>query len=1556
MSLLLPAHPRAHMRAIIHQSASNSLLSLILVGSLLVAPAALAADADGDGLDDAWEQGWFGSTAAYDGEDDPDRDALDNLGEQAAGSDPTHMDSDDDGLLDGEEDELGTDPLDPDSDGDGLDDRAEVVVHASDPNDPSDPPSEGLDSDGDGLSDASELELGTDPLDPDSDDDWLEDGQEEETDPTTADTDGDGLHDGWEVEVYASDPTVADSDGDGLDDASEHAWRYAGYLCLSLVEEDSDGDGLSDREEIEGGTGSDACEADSDGDGVLDAVEIDDGTDPADAGDHGTDSDGDGLSDSYEASLGSDSGAVDSDGDGLEDAQERFPLDDGLETDPTDVDSDDDGLLDGDEGGRLVAGEIEDGTDPSNADTDGDLLQDGLEQGLEEPMTTDEGLDGTDLAVFRPDLDPSTTTDPLDADSDGDGLSDGREDSNRNGTCEAVESCAEQYDTDGDGMHDGWEVTWGSSTSCTTGTPLDPTDPEDAAWDLDGDGLTALEEYQLAADFGGRSSPCDLDTDLDGLDDGLEVGASYGAGPSSPILADTDGDGLSDAEEDLDGDGRVGEGETDPSIADSDGDGLDDGEEQIWLGTDPLVADTDGDGLSDGEEELSLGTDPLDVDSDGDGLSDGLEAGRGDDADPASRTDPLAADSDGDGLEDGEEDLDGDGAQGEGETHPMDADTDDGGVSDGIEVLVNGTDPLDPSDDISQDSDGDGLDDELEADLGTDPYDPDTDGDGLWDGLEVGLVGDSDPNSTTDPLRADTDRDDLGDGLEDANGDGSVGRLEVDPNLSDSDGDGLWDGVEDADADGWMGASDGETDPRYADTDGDRLDDGYELNVGTNPLSEDTDGDTIRDNHEADGPSDLPPDTDRDGVIDALDPDSDGDTVADADEAGDDDVDTPPVDSDGDGAADFRDVDSDNGGVDDGTERRTHATDPTDPSDDGRGWLEDGGQIEGGARIGCSSAGHGGGSGWLLMLALPLLANRRRAKRARPGLGALLAAALLPTAAGAGVEHPDASNAAVDANPYRLDPTGLGILGTGSGRVLPGMELVGGVSLQQVQKPVVVASQADGELLRALVDERRQLDVSAAMGLGKGVELSLVLPVILHQDAELPGMKMGDVAARVVGDLRVQARLATLEGRRAALAGALPVVIPTGDSEAWMGTGLPAAEPTVQGSLDLGPVELAAGLGYRVQQRSSLYTMVDGHKLRASAAARFYQPQADWAVATEAWLATRAGGPFLVSGETAAEALLAGQWLPDWGLQLSAGVGAGLAAGVGAPSVRGLVSVGWGGTTRPDADKDGIPLKHDRCPDAQEDWDSFRDDDGCPDPDDDADGVADVDDACPLDAEDADGFEDDDGCPELDDDGDGVADGDDACPREAEDADGFEDADGCPELDDDGDGVADGDDACPREAEDLDEFEDEDGCPEEGPIVVEVAPVEEGPIAAVVERSPDPSPAEVLVEMRIHFAFGSTRPDAASEVALERVLALLSDHTDLRIVIEGHTDDVGSAETNQRVSQQRADGVKSWLVTHGGAELTDRLVARGYGESKPAVPNVSDANRAQNRRVVLRVD
>jgi outer membrane protein OmpA-like peptidoglycan-associated protein len=81
----------------------------------------------------------------------------------------------------------------------------------------------------------------------------------------------------------------------------------------------------------------------------------------------------------------------------------------------------------------------------------------------------------------------------------------------------------------------------------------------------------------------------------------------------------------------------------------------------------------------------------------------------------------------------------------------------------------------------------------------------------------------------------------------------------------------------------------------------------------------------------------------------------------------------------------------------------------------------------------------------------------------------------------------------------------------------------------------------------------------------------------------------------------------------------------------------------------------------------------------------------------------------------------------------------------------------------------------------------------------------------------------------------------------------------------------------------------------------------------------------------------------------------MTDHPEIKKVrVEGHTDNVGSADYNKKLSQQRAEAVVKWLSSHGIA--ADRLKAVGMGKERELVPNTSEANRALNRRVEFHIE
>ncbi|RUA28024.1 MAG: hypothetical protein DSY77_16625, partial [Bacteroidetes bacterium] len=103
----------------------------------------------------------------------------------------------------------------------------------------------------------------------------------------------------------------------------------------------------------------------------------------------------------------------------------------------------------------------------------------------------------------------------------------------------------------------------------------------------------------------------------------------------------------------------------------------------------------------------------------------------------------------------------------------------------------------------------------------------------------------------------------------------------------------------------------------------------------------------------------------------------------------------------------------------------------------------------------------------------------------------------------------------------------------------------------------------------------------------------------------------------------------------------------------------------------------------------------------------------------------------------------------------------------------------------------------------------------------------------------------------------------------------------------------------------------------------------------------------------IYFESNSSALFESSFEELDRVIKLMKSYPSMKIEIAAHTDDVGSAAYNTRLSQERANSVINYITGNNIAE--DRLISKGYGESKPVVANDSEENRAKNRRVELKI-
>jgi outer membrane protein OmpA-like peptidoglycan-associated protein len=288
-----------------------------------------------------------------------------------------------------------------------------------------------------------------------------------------------------------------------------------------------------------------------------------------------------------------------------------------------------------------------------------------------------------------------------------------------------------------------------------------------------------------------------------------------------------------------------------------------------------------------------------------------------------------------------------------------------------------------------------------------------------------------------------------------------------------------------------------------------------------------------------------------------------------------------------------------------------------------------------------------------------------------------------------------------------------------------------------------------------------------------------------------------------------------------------------------------------------------------------------------------------------------------------------------------------------------------------DRDGDGYKDDQDQCPDEPEDFDGFKDEDGCPDPDNDNDGILDVNDRCPNVPEDFDGDHDEDGCPDIsrdgDRDGDGIPDSKDKCPDDPEDKDGFQDQDGCPDPDNDQDGIPDKQDSCPDDAEDKDGFEDQDGCPDPDndkdqiPDVKDKCPNEPETYNGFQDQDGCPDKGKVIIEGndivildKVQFETGSAKILPASNGILDAVAATLKGHPEFTVLeVAGHADERSTDEYNLNLTRLRAAAVMDSLKMRGIAG--SRLVSQGYGEYCPLDPASNPTAWEKNRRVEFKV-
>ena len=154
------------------------------------------------------------------------------------------------------------------------------------------------------------------------------------------------------------------------------------------------------------------------------------------------------------------------------------------------------------------------------------------------------------------------------------------------------------------------------------------------------------------------------------------------------------------------------------------------------------------------------------------------------------------------------------------------------------------------------------------------------------------------------------------------------------------------------------------------------------------------------------------------------------------------------------------------------------------------------------------------------------------------------------------------------------------------------------------------------------------------------------------------------------------------------------------------------------------------------------------------------------------------------------------------------------------------------------------------------------------------------------------------------------------------------------ELDVDTDGIPDEVDACPKEPGEINSHPDRNGCPK------------------FIRRISGSAEIEILKQ--VEFTFDSSVILPVSYPILDEVLRLLQVSPEITLVsIEGHTDNQGRDEYNQKLSEDRARSVMNYLVNKGIA--ASRLTSSGFGMTKPLLSNDTEAGQQRNRRVEFKI-
>jgi OmpA-OmpF porin, OOP family len=612
--------------------------------------------------------------------------------------------------------------------------------------------------------------------------------------------------------------------------------------------------------------------------------------------------------------------------------------------------------------------------------------------------------------------------------------------------------------------------------------------------------------------------------------------------------------------------------------------------------------------------------------------------------------------------------------------------------------------------------------------------------------------------------------------------------------------------------------------------------------------------------------------------------------------------------------------------------------------------------------------------------------DTRRAFLKRPSHARALPLALAAVLMSASALAQPAGLPEVELERLTLNPSGQGSLLLGTGELLPSGGYRFSLTGHYQNDPLVLFQ--DGARVGSVVRHRVTGHLAGAYALSDRLEVAAQVPVLFMQSGDdLTGRGVGQPREGLsLGTPYLSLRLGVLSERSenpVDLSVGVHAGLPLGSADALARENSLRAIPSIMVGKRFGFLRAGLDAGVLLRPRA-IFSDDENVRDELGDALRLGGVLATTGEGLRGELDVIASIPFRREG--AAVEALAGARMPlSDTMEAYALAGVGFGNAPGTPSFRGLLGVAFGsmpprcvagGQHRPeqcpdlDDDNDGVKNRADACPlqggrvDAQ----------GCPVKDTDGDGVLDPDDSCPQVAGEAlfkgcpdtdkDGIEDAaDKCPQVfgvaqfqgcpDQDGDGLQDSEDACPTEA----GPRERKGCPVKDSDKDGILDEQDSCPNEpgipelkgcpAKDTDGdtvADHLDNCPSEaGPADNQGCPAKQKQMVAIQS-------GRIQIKDTVYFDTAKATIQARSFKMLDQVAKVLKEHPELeRVVIEGHTDNAGKPEANLKLSQRRAEAVRTYLIKKGVEP--QRLEAQGFGQERPIADNKTAKGRATNRRV-----